>query len=857
MLNLRGPIRFARGNQRRLLLTIIALATGVALICALDLVTRGVLRAFVEVVDNMAGRASLQVSVGEGGFFAEDIVGDIAAAAGVAHAVPVVVGSAFTVERVSQSFTVHAFELTDAAAVQVYQPDAQGGVGISDVLEFLNRPDSIVVTRSTAQRYGLKLESPITLDTPSGRRVFVVRGLLDPHGIARAYGGNLMLMDIGAAQGVFAEPGLVNRIDVVVDDGAQADAVAGVLRARLPQGLKVETPEQRKADLHGVMRSLRLLLLALGMIALAAGFMIAFNRVSTIFEDRAWQLGVMRALGVRQVAVWRELIKEGVLIGLAGSVLGVPLGIILGRAILPVVAETTALNYRVVAPPAELDLAWPSLVLALALGIGAATLAAALPAWRASATSIVITMRERGLEQGERGSSVRRHWLAGLVAALVVASVAMAFVRSEAIWGFVATGLLVIGCKMAARPLLDGVMHPLSAWLQRHGGPILRLVLLGIMRKPRRTALTVAMVGIGLGAVIWLGFVAHSFEATTVRVFQHAMRADLVVSTTHLGTAELESLVDDRFADEIAAVDGVQEVVGVRLANWEFRGGPIVLDAFDPEYFTTPELGQWPLLGAHAPDVWQQVAAGTGVVVSSNLVRNVGVGVGEAIELETPNGPLQLRVVGVTTDFASPRGTIEMSRAVFARYWNDRRVTRFFVDAAARTDRDVVRAAIIERLGAGDIGWRVISSGDLVEHFAAQVRRAFASVYVLGAVILAVILFGIADNLSASVGERTRELGMLRALGLRRSVMWKLVVVEALLLAMLGLVLALIMGALVGLVWVKSTIPNVLGWVIDLEVPIALTLGVIGLTTLLCALAALLPGRRAAALEPAQAIRWE
>lgn len=857
MPHLRATMRFARGSRRRLVLTIVALASGVALICALDLVNRAVLRAFVEVVDTMAGRASLQVTVGEGGFFPEETVSRLAAIAGVENAVPVVTGTAFTVERPSQSLTVHAFELTDAAAVRVYQPDARGGVGIDDPLAFLNQPDSIVVTRTIAQRYGLTVESPLTLDTPSGRRVFVVRGVLEPRGIALAYGGNLLLMDLAAAQGVFARPGFVNRIDVVVQPSADVESVAAAIRTALPEGITVETPAQRKADLNAVMQSLRLLLQALAVIALAAAFMIAFNRVSAMFEDRAWQLGVMRALGVGRRVMWRELLKQGVLIGVAGVVVGVPLGIGLGRIILPVIAQTTALNYRVVAPDAELAIAWPSLMIAVILGLAAATLAAVLPAWRAAGGSIVTTMRGRGSEQGER-TIESLQWVRGLLGVLIVSSVAVSFVRDEAIWGLVATVLLVIGTKMAARPLLEAVARPALTMLSRRGGPTLRFVVLSVMRKPRRTALTVAMVGIGLGAVFWLGFVAHSFEATTVRVFQHAMRSDLVVSATHVGAGELETPVDDRFADELRQVDGVESVVGVRLANWHFRGGPIVIDAFDPAYFTTPVFGEWPLLGAHAPDVWERVADGSGIVVSSNLVRNVGVGLDSTIELQTPNGPLPLRVVGITTDFASPRGTIEMSRALFARYWNDRRVTRFFVDTAAPVaDHGTVRAAIADRLGAGDVGWRVISSGELVEHFAGQVRRAFASVYVLGAVILAVILFGITDNLSASVGERTRELGMLRALGLRRVVMWKLVVAEALLLSSLGLFLALVQGTLVGIVWIKRTIPSVLGWVIDLDVPIALTLGVVVLTTGLCALAALLPGRRAAALEPALAIRWE
>ena len=174
MLGLRPTIRFARGSRRRLILTIVALASGVALICALDLVNRAVLRAFGEVVDSMAGRAALQVTVGEGGFFAEATAERLRAVPGVETAVAVVTGTAFTVERRSEALTVHAFELTNEAAVRIYQPDADGGVGIDDPLLFLNKPDSIVITRVLAQRYGLGIDSPLTLDTPTGRRVFVI-----------------------------------------------------------------------------------------------------------------------------------------------------------------------------------------------------------------------------------------------------------------------------------------------------------------------------------------------------------------------------------------------------------------------------------------------------------------------------------------------------------------------------------------------------------------------------------------------------------------------------------------------------------------------------------------------------------
>src|SRR5690606_19968589 len=126
---------------------------------------------------------------------------------------------------------------------------------------------------------------------------------------------------------------------------------------------------------------------------------------------------------------------------------------------------------------------------------------------------------------------------------------------------------------------------------------------------------------------------------------------------SHTGAGALEMPVDDRAAAILRGVDGVAEVVGVRLANWHYRGEPVVLDAFDPVYFRTTSYGAWPLHGERLDDAWEAVAAGRAVVVSSNFAQNMRVAVGDSVTLDTPRGPLSLVVAGITTDFASPRGT--------------------------------------------------------------------------------------------------------------------------------------------------------------------------------------------------------
>lgn len=198
-----------------------------------------------------------------------------------------------------------------------------------------------------------------------------------------------------------------------------------------------------------------------------------------------------------------------------------------------------------------------------------------------------------------------------------------------------------------------------------------------------------------------------------------------------------------------------------------------------------------------------------------------------------------------------------MSRDTYVAYWADRTVTRFFVETDSTRELADVRKGIVSSLGANGAAWRVISSGELVAYWGEQVRRAFASVYVLGMVIFVVILVGLVDNLSGSVVEHTRELGMLRALGLRRRGAGTLVMVEATFILVIGLGLAFVAGLVIGTLWVSATIPSLLGWVIELHLPILPLVTTGAVTLVVCLLAALIPGRRAARLEPAVALRSE
>src|SRR5262249_42010202 len=181
----------------------------------------------------------------------------------------------------------------------------------------------------------------------------------------------------------------------------------------------------------------------------------------------------------------------------------------------------------------------------------------------------------------------------------------------------------------------------------------------GLVHNPRRTALTVATVGVGLGCVVWFWTLATSFQCSLTDTLSAAVRADLIVTSAHVVSGYVEAPLSEDVLAELARVPGVVAVVGSRVIDWPHAGQRIAIEAIDAAYFTSPDGGRWPLFGRRIDDVWQRVAEGEAVVASANFMFNFGARVGDEIVLQTMSGSLRLRIGGGTAAFESPAGTIQ------------------------------------------------------------------------------------------------------------------------------------------------------------------------------------------------------
>jgi putative ABC transport system permease protein len=349
---------------------------------------------------------------------------------------------------------------------------------------------------------------------------------------------------------------------------------------------------------------------------------------------------------------------------------------------------------------------------------------------------------------------------------------------------------------------------------------------------------------------------AESFRSSVVTALTAAVRADVVVTSVHVTSGYVEAPMDEELLQHLEAIPGVEAIVGAHVVEWPHAGRRVAIEAVDARYFTSEAFGRWPLGVERIPGVWERVARGEAAIASTNFLHNFATRVGERIVLSTPSGPLALVIGGATAAFESPAGTLQMSREVFRRYWRDGQVNRVGLRVAPGADVATVRAAIARDL-APRYDLRVLSAGELVGYYADQVGRAFAPLHVLAATVLVVTLLGVADTLLAAALGRRRELGVARAIGAGRASLVRTVFVEALAMGVLGFALALASGLGLAALWVRETLPHLLGWMLELHLPYR-ELPLLALITLTVAgVAAVLPARYVARLEPGVALREE
>ena len=365
---------YARRHLLRTLLTAAGIVLGVAVFVGMHTANQSVLAAFHQTIDRIAGQTQLQVSAGEPGF-AEDILEKVQGVPEVRAAAPVIEAS---VAAGGANLLILGVDMLGDRSLRTY--DLEGDDSIDDPLVFLAQPDSLIVTKSFANEHGLAMNARIPMRTMDGERVFTVRGIMKPGGLASAFGGNLAIMDIYAAQKVFGRGRRFDRIDIALQDGVTLDTGIAKLRAVVGPGFQIEPPGSRGEQFEATSRIYTLASNITSIFALFIGMFIIYNTFAIAVTQRRSEIGILRALGATRRQIRTLFLTESAITGLAGTLVGVAFGIAMARAMAGYIGGLLEEVYGVAQSTEGIEVEPWLIAAAIAMGILTSLIAAVIPA---------------------------------------------------------------------------------------------------------------------------------------------------------------------------------------------------------------------------------------------------------------------------------------------------------------------------------------------------------------------------------------------------------------------------------------------------------------------------------------------
>lgn len=844
-------LRQWRIHKLRTTLTLLGIALGVAVYFAVRTANITIIDSLNVTVEKISGRATLQVTAGEAGF-PEEVLETVRATPGVLVAEPAIEVIAHTAFKDEGNILIVGVDTTGDQEIREYQWE-ESETEIGDPLVYLAQPDSIMVSRAFAERHGLKEEDKLPLYTSQGRKEFIIRGIFKPIGLGEVFGGNVAAMDVYAAQFVFNRGRNFDRIDIMTDPHVPLEHVQAALRQQLPAGFDVDRPVARGEEMEKTVAAMRQGLTITSFVALLVGVFIIFNSFSIAVNQRWKEIGILRALGVEQRNIQRMFLGEAVLMGVIGSLLGVVSGFYMASGATRIVSDIVAVIYARATTPQPPAFHPDYAIVSLALGIAASLIAAWLPARAASRLNPVLALHNIETRQREAVLGWPR-----LVSGLALTALGVALVRLApprvgdfSRFSYVAMmllGLIVILPKVAQ--WLARALRPLMDWAFGSEGV---LAVDTMIHAPRRTSATVGALMVGLTFVFSTGAYIQSYERLVLRWMDRSINADLYVTASLAARSRTYHFTED-VGRRIAALPMVKRVENVRFTFVPYRDDEVAVIAIEMDGWLARVAD--PIDEGDEEQVRELMPRGEGVLIARNFSTRWDVRVGDRLRLETPTGRFDRPVIGLVEDYSSEKGTIYMDRALYKQFWRDSGVDYVDVNLKPGTDR-VAAKRDIERLIAGQQRAFVYTNQEYKNWILGLINQFFTINYIQMVVAILVAVIGIVNTLIISVSERRREIGVLRAIGGERGQIRKMVLLEAVAIALIGVVMGAVANVFNTYFLVRTAAVLLAGFTIPFAFPLSLILMTLPLVVAIALMAAWWPARRAVQLKVVEAIGYE
>lgn len=806
----RLAVKSVRHNPKRLLLTAFAVALGVSLVAATQVFTNSLSAGFSDLFDDIYSGSDIIVEE------APDAEGDegdpFAPAEGV-----------FTPEDVEQISAVNDVEIAsggiqvagavlpaDYAESSSSDPVGPGGPP-SQIFNWYGNPEvdqatveegrgvesdgEIVLDIDAAPTLGYEIGDDVAIATETGVSVFELVGTIRFGDDNNLQGATLAFVSDADAHTLADDPNY-SSVSVIAAEGANLNRMVSDIEEVIPEGTRAITGEDKAAEeaeaLDDVLQYVDIFAIAFGLIALFVGAYIIVNTFRIIVTQRTREFGLMRAIGVTGKQVRRMILLEALVIALLASTLGILMGYLLALGFAGLVTIFAGDIFGTLTLPLDAVL-W-----SYGLGTAVTLIAAIMPAIHASRIAPMEALRESATG-GKKPLKVRN--IVGAAMFLVGAGVVTIglFGDFERPYIYVGAGAvtLVIGATLLSAQILSplaGAMRPLLwRWFRVDG----KLAANNIQREPRRSSNTAAALMIGVMLLALVATFTESLKTVVTEEFA-STRADIFVSGT-------QGPVPQGAIDTIESVDGVELTSSIGFSQAQYDDMAYSVAVLDPE--TATEVFEY----QSEPSVAE---LGEGQTYVDQTILDLGVEVGDDVTLSTDESEVTLEVAGTLA--REGEGNFWVDFATGEELFGDVNIVQtmvLFDDSIVEDDAEnadgattvAEQTALVQDALAEDYPLLLVAQPGQLEQLANTFIDLLLGVIsaLLGSALV-IALLGVANTLLLSVTERTREIGLLRAVGLKRSSVWRMITVESMVMAVFGTVMGMVLGVALGSALVLS-----------------------------------------------------
>ena len=841
--------QYVRKHLLRTVLTMAGIVLGVAVFVGMHTANQSVLSAFTKTVDRIAGATQLQITAGESGFD-EEVLERVQALPNVRVAVPVIEAVVNLNLKSQGNILVLAVDMTGDRGLRDYDLEAGDDTVIEDPLVFIAQPDSLMVTREFATANGLVSNSKITLAAMDGPRTFTVRGIMKSSGLTSAFGGNLAIMDIYAAQKVFGRGRKFDRIDLAATEGTALPELQRQLSALLGPGFEVESPSARGKQFEALSSVYGMLANITSLFALFIGMFIIYNSFAIAVTQRRSEIGIVRALGATRGQIQALFLTESAILGLIGASFGVLFGLLIASGISASLGNFLGEIYGVAQRAGEVS-SDPRLLLgALLMGVVTSVIAAWIPARAAAGVDPVQALQKGRYQQLTKGENRLRRQIAS--ALFVIVFFCLFFAQNRIIFysGYFLTVIAGLLLVPTVALWLSKAIRPAMKFLRPVEGT---LAADSLIQSPRRTSGAVSALALSIALVISLGGMARASYNSINEWMRIALNPDMFLTATQ-NITDRSFRFPASFGDEIRSIPGIRRMQLVRNARLLYKGNPVMVVSVDIGNLVVESY--LPSVAGDSATMYRLAAEGKGFLISDNFAQLYGVKYNELLSINTPNGTLTLPVAGIVRDYSDQKGTVLIDRKMFIRYWNDDtiNIVRLYLEKNITVPE--MRARIEAKL-AGKTRLFILTNQDLKSYIIKITDQWFGLTYIQLAVAVLVAILGIINTLTVSITDRRRELGVLQAVGALRGQVRRTIWLEAIAIGIIGLAIGLAFGGVALYYSLEMAARDISGLRLDYTYPWSMAAGLFPVIVGAALIAALGPAEQAVRGSLVEALEYE